>query len=1205
MDRARRSAALATLLVFGISAIALASSGAPASQAASSVAWPISTGLLLAEVVTGGASASDEYVEITNGGSVDADLGGIELVYITSSGAAVTRKATWSSPRPLGPGQHLLVANVLGVYAPTADASYSGGLAATGGALALRVVGGAPIDALGWGDATNGFVEGTAAPAPAARSSIERKPGGIGGNVIDTNDNALDWLVNAAPSAQNLAAPPVPAPTATSSPSLPPSASPSPNASPDVSPSPSIAPSPDSSPTPSASPSAEPSPSPESSPSPEPSTAASASPSPEPSTTPAPSPDPSPSPSPAPSTTPSPSPSPVTIADARSLPDGTGVTVEGVLTTRLGALETEHAGFIQDGTAGIGLYLDAPMTSGLPAGTQVVVEGVLDERYGQRTLRITAGAVREVGLGILPEALSVATGSAGEALEGSRVAVAGVLTEAPSALSDGIGLTVDDGTGPVRIVVSPEAMDGQVAVRGSQVWAIGPLGQRDSSGTGLAGYRIHATLRGELTLAAPPSPSPEPSASAGASPSPMPSPTPYPSIPPGPSPSATPAPSPTPSPSPSPTPSPDGLTSIGEARLRPVGSHVRVRGVVTAEPGRIGTPALFVIQDVTAGLAVRRLDGMNVPSRGSLIEVAGVLAAPNGQLELRFSDAAALVNIGSSVLPSPLAIDGAQLAEATESRLVAIKGLLVEGPTKATSGDLGMYLIDAAGGRFRAMADSSSGLAASDFPRGRAYSLTGIVGQHASRKGALDGYRVWLRDRGDVSTAAVGAGSSPTGSQAAGAIAIARALLTSDDQVVIEGVVTVGPALLDGTGRLIVIQDSSAAVEVRLPAAAAPPALLDRLRVTGTMGRAYGAPRFTAESVVRLSRGVTASPLDIHAAPGSSHEWRLVRITGTVVDVHRLGGRWQAEVRVGGDRVPVIGLARSGIPSTAIQEGRRVTIVGIVRRPYPSATDRRFAIEPRSMADVALGPTSATAGAGSQGATGSGLADGADGSGAGTGGSVIAEAGGPLDVDIGQLGEHLGETVRIGGLVVEIVAGEITLDDGTARGRAVLRGQAAAYLSLLATGDPVNLVGSVEGEAERPVLVVTDPTGVIRVGALGELLPLAGGLASLAPANDPPDPQSATHATAGAIPDGLLAPTGAGLASLLAVTLLSVVVTVLRRRRVQRAVATRIAARLAAISGSRPASSPSIRPPRMASQTTQGLPQAPGNPAAPVEPRSI
>src|SRR5438132_12831702 len=144
---------------------------------------------------------------MTNEGDATDDLGAIALFYLEVIGATVTGKATWPSPRPLGPGQHLLVANVLGVYASTADASYSGGLAATGGALALRVVGGAPIDALGWGDATNGFVEGTAAPAPAARSSIERKPGGIGGNVIDTNDNALDWLVNAAPSAQNLAAP--------------------------------------------------------------------------------------------------------------------------------------------------------------------------------------------------------------------------------------------------------------------------------------------------------------------------------------------------------------------------------------------------------------------------------------------------------------------------------------------------------------------------------------------------------------------------------------------------------------------------------------------------------------------------------------------------------------------------------------------------------------------------------------------------------------------------------------------------------------------------------------------------------------------------------------------------------------------------------------------------------------------------------------
>ena len=43
--------------------------------------------------------------------------------------------------------------------------------AATGGAVALRVVGGSTVDAVGWGDAANAFVEGAPAPAPAASST--------------------------------------------------------------------------------------------------------------------------------------------------------------------------------------------------------------------------------------------------------------------------------------------------------------------------------------------------------------------------------------------------------------------------------------------------------------------------------------------------------------------------------------------------------------------------------------------------------------------------------------------------------------------------------------------------------------------------------------------------------------------------------------------------------------------------------------------------------------------------------------------------------------------------------------------------------------------------------------------------------------------------------------------------------------------------
>ena len=159
------------------------------------VPWPPSTTVLVAEVVTGGGSASDEYVELTNASPAPVDLGGLELVYVTATGSTVTRKATWTSPRPLGPGSHLLVANAAGSYAPLADATYSGGLAATGGALVVRPIGGAAMDAIGWGDAANDFVEGGAAAAPPAGSSIERRPGGAAGNGTDTNDNAADWVV--------------------------------------------------------------------------------------------------------------------------------------------------------------------------------------------------------------------------------------------------------------------------------------------------------------------------------------------------------------------------------------------------------------------------------------------------------------------------------------------------------------------------------------------------------------------------------------------------------------------------------------------------------------------------------------------------------------------------------------------------------------------------------------------------------------------------------------------------------------------------------------------------------------------------------------------------------------------------------------------------------------------------------------------------
>jgi hypothetical protein len=134
--RAPRSAIVGLFVVLLVVASARpalpAEATSPAMAPAASIGWPPSTGLIVAEIVTGGTSASDEYVEIANAGPSPVDLAGHELAYVTSSGATVTRKWAWTSSLLVEPGRHVLVANALGIHAAAADATYSGGLAAAG-----------------------------------------------------------------------------------------------------------------------------------------------------------------------------------------------------------------------------------------------------------------------------------------------------------------------------------------------------------------------------------------------------------------------------------------------------------------------------------------------------------------------------------------------------------------------------------------------------------------------------------------------------------------------------------------------------------------------------------------------------------------------------------------------------------------------------------------------------------------------------------------------------------------------------------------------------------------------------------------------------------------------------------------------------------------------------------------------------------------
>jgi predicted extracellular nuclease len=199
MTTARSGRLVRSLLLFALCGLLFAAGArqSPAPAAAldavplAAVTWPPSSGLLMSEVVTGGTSASDEFIEIYNAADVAIDLGGLELVYVTSTGSTVTKKQSWTS-LSVPSHRHLLVANSSGRWATGADGLYSGGLSATGGSVVLRTTAGAVVDSLSWGDASSTFVEGSPGVSPPASSSLERKPGGAAGNATDSNTNSAD-----------------------------------------------------------------------------------------------------------------------------------------------------------------------------------------------------------------------------------------------------------------------------------------------------------------------------------------------------------------------------------------------------------------------------------------------------------------------------------------------------------------------------------------------------------------------------------------------------------------------------------------------------------------------------------------------------------------------------------------------------------------------------------------------------------------------------------------------------------------------------------------------------------------------------------------------------------------------------------------------------------------------------------------------------
>ncbi len=152
------------------------------------------------EVMTGSTgAAANEFVELVNAGSASADLSGFKLVYRSATGTADTTLATIPDGTVLAPGSFYLLAGSGYAGSAEPDRSLATGLASSGGGVGLRDASGALVDSVGYGTATNAFVETAPAPAPptvdAPGSSIARVPDGN-----DTNDNSVDFRVAQPPS---------------------------------------------------------------------------------------------------------------------------------------------------------------------------------------------------------------------------------------------------------------------------------------------------------------------------------------------------------------------------------------------------------------------------------------------------------------------------------------------------------------------------------------------------------------------------------------------------------------------------------------------------------------------------------------------------------------------------------------------------------------------------------------------------------------------------------------------------------------------------------------------------------------------------------------------------------------------------------------------------------------------------------------------
>jgi hypothetical protein len=176
------------------------------------------------------------------------------------------------------------------------------------------------------------------------------------------------------------------------------------------------------------------------------------------------------------------------IRGARSLPIGSWVKVRGRVSVPPGVFSARVA-YLQDDDAGIKVYLPADHRLWCEPGERLEIVARTGTDHDELQLRVThRHSLRQRGAGEAPLPLPITTGQMGESYEGLLVLLSGTVVEAEAYGT----FWVDDGTGPARVYVDPDApLSRPRLTPGQTLQVVGVVSQRRGDETARnAGYRL-------------------------------------------------------------------------------------------------------------------------------------------------------------------------------------------------------------------------------------------------------------------------------------------------------------------------------------------------------------------------------------------------------------------------------------------------------------------------------------------------------------------------------------------------------------------------------------------------------------------------------------------------------------------------------------------------------------------------------------------